>query len=304
MTVRLDIFVDDVYGLLSSGYDEIKVYRSTRELTDYSEVTAFGTRLPLLEGVGRYSYTDVFGNADSWYRWSYYDVDAPSESSLSEAARGTVSGSSYRGASYPAESYLSSVEQSAVLRVRQLIGDPKTINRDYISSATSYDNVSQDGYSVELDNPKGWPLSVSIDGVPFTTINDPVVRGYQFVTFSGTQISTVSGTVDIWYESFRFSDAEILEAYTSVDPPIGLSAAQSTAEMYEIQTAIRLLESELRGFMATSSSKVSIYEEISIDPSSGLVARQKDLEALRKRMKDLVTATTSNNLTIFGVRID
>jgi len=304
MTVKIEIFVDDIYGLMQAGYDEIKVYRSTREASDYSEITALGTRLPLISGVGRYSYADVFGNADSWYKWSYLDIGLSAESALSDAIRGTISGSHYRGASYPPELTLAASEQSTLLRVRQLVGDLKAVNRDYISSATSYDNVSQDGYTVELDNPKGWPLSVSVDGTPFTTINDPVVRGYQFLTFSGTQINTTSGTLDVWYESFRFSDQEILETYLSVDPPRGLSAAQTSLEMYELQASIRLLESELRGFMASSSSKVSIYEEISIDPSAGLQARQKDLDALNRRLSELVVSAIGDNLTIFGVRLD
>jgi len=78
----------------------------------------------------------------------------------------------------------------------------------------------------------------------------------------------------------------------------------ATSEMYEIQAAIKLLEAELRNFLATSSSKISIYEEIAIDPSSALRARQTDLDSLRSKLKGLVKSSVSNNLTLYGVRVD
>lgn len=305
MTARVDIFVDDIQSVISSGYDKIKVYRSTDRGSGYTEATDVTSRILLEADVTRYSYSDVLGNADSWYKWSYFDSVSPVESSLSNPARASISGSFFRGATYPAELYLTGAQQDTIFRLRQLVGDFKSVNRDYISSATGYDNVSEDTYTVSLDNPKGWPLEIAVDGVPFTTINDPVVNGYQFLTFSGTAISTVSGTVDIWYDNFRFSDRELLEAYENVDTPIGMEESAVTIEMYEISAAIKILEAELRSFMATSSSAVSIYEEISINPKAGLDARQADLNALRKRLKGLIgSATVANNLTMLGVRID
>lgn len=304
MTVRVDIYVDDITGLLNQGYNEVKVYRSARRDSDYSEATVSGSRIALLSDIQRYTYTDVFGNADSWYKWSYLDTGLWAESSLSSPTRATISGSYFRGATYPAESYFTAGQQDTVHRIRQLVGDFKTTNRDYISSTTSYDNVSQDGYTVELDSPKGWPLSIEVDGTSYQGINEPIVRGYQFVTFSGTLINTVSGTVDIWYEGFRFSDREILESYENADTPSGLDATQTTTEMYEIQAAITILESEIRGFMATSSSAVAIYEEIKINPEAGMTSRLKDLDNLRKKLSDLTKAVVGNNLTLLGIRVD
>ena len=305
MTARLDIYVDNIQSLISSGYDVIKVYRSTDSAAGYVEVTDASTR-PLLDlDTVRYSYDDSGGNADSWYKWSFLDNAGPVESVLSSPVRASISGSFFRGATYPAELYLTGPQQDTIFRLRQILGDFKSVNRDYISSSTGYDNVSEDLRTVALDNPKGWPLEVSVDGTTYATINDPIVRGYQYLTFSGTSISTVSGTVDIWYDSFRFSDREVLEAYENADVPAGVETSAATVEMYELSAAITLLEAELRSFMATSSSAVSIYEEISINPRAGLDARQKDLDALRKRLKGLVgSATVSNNLTLLGIRVD
>ena len=304
MSVRIDIYVPDIISAVDSGYEQIKVYRSLNKDSDYSEATAASTRLALSSISSRYSYTDIFGGPDTWFKWSFYSATGPIESSLSNALRGVVSGTYYRDHSYPPEVLLSGPEQDMVYRVREYIGDFKEVNRDYLSSTTSYDNVSTDTYSVEFDNPPAWPLSVVVDGTSYQTINDPVVKDYSFITFSGTAIDTTDGTVDIWYDHFRFSDREILSAYNNSELPAGITVAMASAEMYELQASIKLLEAELRNFMATSSSKVSIYEEISIDPSAGLRARKDDLDSLRSKLDKLVKAVVSNNLTLFGVRID
>lgn len=311
MASRLDIYVSNIIDVVSGGYEYIKVYRSTSETAGFSEATVSGTRPVLSSDTTRYRYEDAFGSADHWYKYSFF-AGSGLESSLSDSLRGTVSGTSFNGATFPPESNFTSAELDTIYRLRQIVGDSKEVNRDYLSPDTSYDNVSEDGFTVELDNPKGWPLSISIDGVEFQTIADPVVQGYTFLTFSGTQISTTSGTIaDIWYEHFRYSDRELIEIYTKSDPPCGLTAEQTTPEMYELMAAITVLESELRGFMSTSGQRVDIYEEIEIDPSSGLGARLKDLNGangLKERLKCLVAAKikqlVSNNLNFTGYRIE
>lgn len=304
MAIWVDIYISDVVGIISSGYDKIKVYSSYRRDTDYSETTSPTTRLSIDVTTARYTYSDTFGTADTWYKWSYYSSITLIESSLSSPIRGSIIGEFYRERAYPPERDLTTAEQDMIYRVRQYIGDIKEVNHDYLSPTTSYDNVSVDRYTIELDNPKGWPLNIAIDGVSYSTIVDPVVRGYQFVTFSGTQISTTSGIADIWYEHFRFSDREILDAYNALELITEIPYDMTTAEMYEISAAIKLLELELRNFLATSSSSVSIYEEISINPEAGISARQIDLKSLKDRLRGLIDIAISNNLTMFGVRID
>jgi len=304
MSVKLELFVSDVVGLLSSGYEKIKIYRSGRKDTDYSEATSESTRIALDYATSRYTYFDVFGTEDLWYKWSYYSDTGPLESSMSDPTKGTVSGTVFRGKTYPAEVDLTTAQQSTINRIRQYIGDFKEINRDYMSPNTSYENLSDDGYTISFDNPKAWPLAITVDDVEYTSIIDPVVNGYQFITFSGTQIVQDSSVANIWYEHFRFSDRELLDMYETVELPPRVTNSMMTLEMYELGAAINILESELRGFMVTSSNKVSIYEEISIDSSAGLRARQEDLNNLRKRLDNLVNATIANNLSLFGVRIE
>jgi len=307
MASRLNIYIPNIIDVINNGYENIKVYRSTSDATGFSEITTSGTRPVLNIDETRYRYEDSTGAADHWYKYSQV-TSSGTESALSASLRGTISGSSYTGPTYPQEVTLTAAELDTIFRIRQIIGDYKEVNRDYISSATSFDNVSNDGYVIELDNAKGWPLAVIIDGYQNTSIDEPIVQGYQFLVFSLTQISTTSGTADIWYEHFRFSDKEIIETHSKSDPPAGLTLAQTTSEMFELQTAITLLEGELRNFMVTSSSRVSIYQEIEIDPSAGLRARSQDLEALRKKLKDLVDSSVkdliSNNPYMYGWRVD
>jgi hypothetical protein len=305
MSARVDIVVGDQYALLNYGYNEIKVYRSGSESDGFEEVTVSGSRVLLDPLVSRYEYYDIFGTVDSWYKWSYLDTDLWVESSLSPSVRGLVSGTHTRGISkYPAEVELTSSQQDTVYRIREYLGDSKEISRDRISPDTSYDNVSDDGYTVTLDNPPGWPLSVSVDGTYYSTLSDPVVNGYQFITFSGTEIVTDSTVVDVWYEHFRFSDRQIITSFDIAELPAGVNTNMATTEMYELQTAIKLLESEYRNFLATSSSKIAIYEEISIDPSAGLKARKDDLDRLKKKLQDLVDSSIANNIWLTGVRVD
>ena len=304
MSVKVDIFVPDTYGIISSGYEKIKVYRSGRKDTDYSEATVESNRIALDYSTSRYSFYDVFGTEDLWYKWSYYSATGPIESSLSDPTKGTVSGTVFRGKTYPAEMDFTSSQQNMISRIRQYIGDFKEINRDYMSPTTSYENLSDDGFTITFDNPKAWPLAITVDGTVYTSIIDPIVNGYQFITFSGTLITQDSSTADVWYEHFRFSDREIFDMYETVELPPRVSSSMATLEIYELSTAINILESEFRGFMVTSSNKVSIYEEISIDASAGLSARQDDLNNLRKRLNDIIDNAVANNLTMFGVRIE
>lgn len=306
MASRLDIYVPNIYDLINDDYQTIKVYRSTSETVGFFETTESGTRPILDVDVTRYRYEDSTGLADHWYKYSFL-TSSGTEDYLSDALRATVSGTSYTGPTYPAESNFTSAELDTIYRVRQIIGDSKEVNRDYLSPDTSYDNVSIDGYAIELGNPKGWPVTVIIDGTTLTSVGNPKVQGYQYLVFE-TPISTVSGVADIWYEHFRYSDREILDIYTKSDPPCGLTAAQTTIEMYELQASITLLEGELRGFMSTSGQLVDIYEEIKIDPRGGMGSRKDDLDALRQRLKCLVNSTirdlVSNNIAMVPYRVE
>lgn len=305
MSTRVDLIFSDILQYYNAGYNVIKIYRSSRKDSNYSEVTTPSTRIEILSNSLRYSYLDETGNADSWYKWSVYNTSSIIESSLSNPFRGEVIGEFLRDLKYPQELYLTTAEQDLVLRIRQLTGDFKELHRDYISPVTGYDKVHQDKKTVEFENLKGWPTSVTLDGISYTLLTEPTVRGYQFVTFSGAEINTISGTLDMWYERFRFSDREILDTYRNTDAPPGFTSSTATVEMYEVSCAIKLLELELRNFLANSSSAVNVFREVHVDPQAGLRARQEDIKALKARLADIVKTAVSSSLAfITGVRVD
>lgn len=305
ISVLVEITVSDINTALGSGYDKIKVYRSLKKNSGFSEITTSDSRIDLQAGVSNYEYIDKVGTVDSWYKFSLFDSSTGTEDTLSAAMRGVPKDTNFSPITYPKESQLTLSDYKICEKVRNLIGDRKELTRDYVSQDTGYDNVSEDKYSYNLSNPPAWPLRVIMDGTEYTTADEPRVNDYQFLTFSGTQINTTSGTLDVWYYHFRFSDQEIISTYWSLSPPIGLTEEDVTFELKTICTAIELLERETRLFGATSASEVDIYQEIRINPKGGLAERWKDLDRLYQRKRSIeerIKMESSHDLS--GVLID
>lgn len=307
MAVQLDIVVSDIAATLSAGYTHIKIYRSSQETTGFTELTTSSNRIALVSGQSNYTFVDETGTTKMWYKRSFFD--GSSESTLSSAFQGTYTDTKFLNPTYPADETFTSEEYYLIDRIRLLIGDPKELNRDYISEqGTGFDSISEDGKTHTLLNPRGYPLSIEHNDVGLTTASGAEVRDYQFITISGTvDVSAGStDTLDVWYYHFRYSDTEILTAYNSQLPPPQLTADQVSTELKLVCTALDLLESEVRQFGTVSATEVDIYQEIRINPKGGLDARQKDLVALRKRkdklIQDILFEEADSN--IFGVLID
>lgn len=307
MAISLTITVADIAGTLVAGYTHIKVYRSAEEKTGFSEITITASLIALVAGESGYAFVDETASTKHWYRTSFFDVSGVVAESITSASFvGTFTDTRFFPISYPTETEFTSDDYFVTDRVRVLLGDLKELTRDYVSSAVGYSSISEDQYTHTLSNPRGWPLKITLDGVAFTAKDEPRVNDHQFITFSGTQISTISGTLDVWYDHFRHSDAEILQVYNALAPPPQLNANQVTFELAAVCTALDMLEQEFRVFGATSGSMVDIFEEIKIDPRGGMSARLGDLEALRQRKQDLIdeilkTVTADN---IYGVILE
>lgn len=86
--ITLKIVVGNIDRVMEV-FDQIKVYRSTTGLTGtYSEITGAGTRLALVSDTTIYEYTDTSGDADYYYKTSYYHSTSSLESSLSDGQQG------------------------------------------------------------------------------------------------------------------------------------------------------------------------------------------------------------------------
>lgn len=306
MSVKLTIEVADITGTIAAGFTDIKVYRSAEELKGFVEITIPGFLVPLIPGQSTYEFIDRNGTTEHWYRTTFYDSNTPVESTFSASFKGTFKDSDFELITYQTEALYTNNDHLVIDKIRTVLGDRKELIRDFVSPTTGYSSISEDGYTHSFSNPRGWPVSITLDNNLYTTHEEPTVNDYQFITFSGTQISTISGTLDIWYYNFRFSDSEILNVYNSLVPPTPLTSDQMTFDLSILCASLELLYGELRSAVVNSGTEVAIFEEIRINPKGGLDTRSSDLSSLLKQKQDLIDEIIKDNaLTdIFGVLID
>lgn len=87
-TICIRIVVSNLDKVMEQ-FDQIKVHRSTTGITGpYSEITTPPTRIALVADTITYEYTDTAGDADYYYKVSYYNSVSTAESSLSDAQQG------------------------------------------------------------------------------------------------------------------------------------------------------------------------------------------------------------------------
>jgi hypothetical protein len=289
MAISLNIPVLDISGTIAFGYTHIKVYRSAEQTSGFAAITTSNTELLLVAGVSDYNFVDGSGTTEHWYTTTFIDTNGIlAESAASAAFRGDFFDTNFSPITYPEEAVFTPNDRYIIDRMRSVTGDPKQLTRDYVSPDTGYSSISIDGGTHTLSNPSGWPLRIQVNGVEFTDATEPRVNDYQYLTFSGTTVSTISGTLDVWYYHFRNSDTEHLRVFNGLTPPPELTADQVPFELALICAAIEVLEGEVRLFGVTSGSEIEIYQEIRINPKGGLSGRMADLAALNKRKDNML----------------
>lgn len=303
MPILLTINISDPSSALASGYDQIKVYRSAYEDGGFNEISTVATRPAIVSNVYYYDFDDSTGTASSWYKTSYYSSSSGDESSLSVASHGVDVVHSYINITYPSEIELSPSDYFHVDRIRFYIGDSKKVVHDYVSPTCTvgYQNISDDGYSYKLPN-RGWPLYVAKDGVEYTSSTNPYVTDYTYLTFSGTQISTASGVLDLWYETFRHSDRSLLDTFISMRDPPNVDASSVTNEMRSLGAAINILRAEVTQLMGETSGSFTLVDELSYNPEPLLRQKRALIEELKGKLKTLIDEAVGSS--IVGVRID
>lgn len=96
VAVRLRWMVEDLTAVMTSGYDQILVKRSTTGMGGaYTEITTTATRINLQAGKTLYEHIDAVGLASYWYRVTWHDSatvaplpDADQDPFQGEAASG------------------------------------------------------------------------------------------------------------------------------------------------------------------------------------------------------------------------
>ncbi|KKK84948.1 hypothetical protein LCGC14_2778190, partial [marine sediment metagenome] len=138
-----------------------------------------------------------------------------------------------------------------------------------------------------------------------TDINDPQVIGYRYLSFSGTA-PCITGSLDVYYNHFRFSDREILMAYDrsrNLLVSCGLAEDAITTEMRIMQASILLLEGEIRD---VSSGGFKIVDgDTTYDNTSMIRSRTEDLTDLKRKMDYIIEcARYAAAYNITGYRVD
>lgn len=295
---------------VASLFNQIVIYRASAVSGPYSELAAVN-----LTSASTYGYLDVDSTPSYYYKAQFYNSSSMITSQFSEPAQETGIYSEYSQpvstATYPPEISLTANDREIVESIRITLGDIGSIERDYFSSSdvqsafTCAKQISADRCTWELSEPRGWPQRILLNGGAKTSLVDPQVIGYRFLVFSGT--ACITGSLDVFYNHFRFSDREILLAYDraiNLLVACGLTAAKITTEMRIMQAAILLLEGELRDL--NSGGVLRIRDgDTEYDNTDAVRSRTGDLEDLRQKMRDLINcAKMYTSYELEGVRID
>jgi hypothetical protein len=291
-------------------FNQLLVMRADAASGPYSTISTIA-----LTGAGSYSYLDTVTSPAKYYKAQFYNSGTLVSSVFSEVGQETGIFSEYTvpttTATYPPEIALSEQDREIVESIRVTLGDFGVIERDYYSSTDPQSQhscgsqISADKKTWELFEWKGWPQRVVLNGTEKTSISDPQVLGYRFLTFTGTG-ACITGTLDVFYQHFRFSDREILLAYDRAKNLLvscGLDASQITTEMLIMQAAILLLEGELR---QSQEKAVSIRDgDTSYDNTQNIRSRTEDLADLKQKIRDMIECARYNAAyNLEGIRLD
>ena len=315
--INLTFTVSDLSTLLTI-YNRIQIRRytgtgvpsSTIDLGEYTTISGTDiindrsnvSDIELVSPYTQYYYNDPDGVSSDWYIFRYYRDTDGSASAWADPILGEPH-DIYYNPLFQREIEFGSADQLVIDRIRLLIGDPVDLRREYGEEAAS--SIHPDLKTYEMDE-KGWPASVNMAGVQYQDATNPSVNGYRFLRFNeDISVTTWSGCqeygVDLWYYTFRHSDREIMYAYDNCPPPTGLTETTANAEAYMLKTAYELLYSEF--WEDTGEDGAVIRDEGTLyDPSPGLDNRRQLLEALKKRLDDLVKSLVLTGIE--GVLID
>jgi hypothetical protein len=303
--IRLTIQVTDIDNVIQL-YSYIRLYISDSENGTYTHLAY----IVLIPDQTTYTYDDVTGTTDTWYKSSYYSSAA--ESSMSDPAHG-ISPSLFHNITYP-EEFTFDTDQSVIIRkIRRYIGDFKKLSRMYLEDCerSSCNFIHADGKTIELEE-KGWPVYISLKTesdvvIDKTSSIDPVVQGYKYMTFSGT-LSDSTGcdydTIDVWYYTFKFSDREIYEAYGDAMLPANVPSDSVTTDHLILRASIDLLENMTSEDMIDDGAQIT-DDQSQYNPAPGLAERDKTIKRLQKMLDDLISEVLYNAVyATTGILID
>ena len=291
MPYEIKVEIDDV-ATVKLLYNEIHLYRFESEAevdasngVEITQMSSPPTKI-LDVNYSTYIFVDAPGGVGPyWYR-ARYEIPvgaAPTYSSFSDPIRGGTVSKIFHNISYPNEVNLTDAEDTIVNKIRILIGDRKQLIHDYISDCKS--RLSDNDHTLEMKD-KGWPVYINLNGIEKTSVSDPYVDGYRYLTFSGS-IGSLD-VLDIYCYTFRNSDSNINDAYSNAMIPPELTRDRVTSDHMILQTAINLLEAENWAAYNDEGAYVKDGDTV-FNPAPGFNAREKAIGRLRKQLDDLIT---------------
>jgi hypothetical protein len=188
---------------------------------------------------------------------------------------------------YPPEEELTNEQLVQISLVRNLAGDTKKLVLDRYGLDGFSDRVVSSGTSLQLEN-KGWPLRVTSTHGPHTELDNPSVSNYSLLTFEDSDVLSDT-TFEVFYETFRFSDSEIKQAWsqsTTLLSQRSLPDSKITDNLIATQAAILLLEAKIGEDMPSYIKVVDGRSEY--DAGSQASANLARIESLRKQLDTMM----------------
>jgi hypothetical protein len=198
---------------------------------------------------------------------------------------------------FPPENTYSTQEEEIIFRIRQLIGDEKEVFVDDTNTAYS-PNIKANGTIYQLEEPKGYPLEIYVNGTEYSGTNNPVILSYKMLQFN-TPILVSGANLTVIYEHFRHSDDEIINTYDTSATTYLVAQCNLTMEDYGIDllvlaTAYILLMKDLSNYI---KSAISLQDSDSQVDTSGRPTVLRDLlKAIADELLLALKAKTSCKL--------
>ena len=235
----------------------------------------------LVSGYTQYYFTDPTGTVDNWYISRYRSTATGMVSSWSDPSQGSDS-PLYHRAIYPVERSFSTEDALIISKIRNLIGDALALK---YHSNEDCNRFRVNDYTLDMGYHKCWPLYITVDGVEKVSTADPYVDNYRYLTFSGIIDDTTN--IAMYVSTFRYSDVEIYNAYTTAMIPPMLTKYNVTTDHMILQAAIDILEGENVDDFVQEGAKIKEGDD-SFDPSPGFRARNELIGRLHKRLDALI----------------
>lgn len=278
------------YSVIATGIDQLNNRNNVSDIVLTSSLT-------------RYYFVDPDGSKDSWYISRYTNSDNSSSSGWSDPLQGELT-NFYYNPLYPTEVDYGTSDKQVISRIRLLTGDPVGLSRTYGLDAEA--GLHTDNQVFEWED-RGWPCSVNMYGIQYTSSANPTVNGYTYLRFNeplNTTPTTISGiehAIDIWYYTFRRSDKEIMDVFDDTYPPTPLNTTNCTQDIYMLQASYDLLNSETWTAVAENGAIITDNKD-TYNPSPGLNMRDKMLSKLKDRLDAAIKALRLSGVA--GVRLD